>query len=60
MRGGHRLGIAQPGIDLLVGGGEQRLELVQRGFIETGKMILGIGAEDQIDFLEAPALGPEQ
>ena len=60
MRGRNRLGAAQPGIDFLVGGGEQRLELVQRRFVQLLQVILRIGAEDQIDLLEAAPLGAKQ
>ena len=51
---------AQPGIDVLVGRGEQRLELVELWLIQPGEFGRRKGAEDQIDLLEAAPLGPEQ
>ena len=58
--GGHRRVAAQPGIDILVGRIEQRLELVEFGLVQAGQMFGREGAEDQIDLLEAAALRAEQ
>src|SRR5258705_844576 len=60
MLGRHLRGAAQPGIDILVGRGQQRLELVQARLVQPSHMALGIGAEDQIDLLETAPLGTKQ
>ena len=57
---GNRLRPPKPGIDFLVGRGEQCLELVEPGFVQASQRRFGIGAEDQIDLLEAAPLGPKQ
>ncbi len=56
----RRGGTAQPVIDIVVRRIEQRLELVEFGLAEAGKLGRREGPEDQIDLLEPPALGAEQ
>jgi len=57
---GHRLGSAQPGIDVLIGRDQQGLELVELGFGQAVEFRRREGAENQVDFLEAASLRPEQ
>ena len=56
----HWRGAAQPGVDLLVGRGQQCLELVETGLVQARQLGFGIGAKDQVDFLEAASLRPKQ
>ena len=50
----------QPGIDLLVGGFEQRFEIIEFRLAEAGQVRFRERSEDQIDLLEAAALGAEK